>query len=99
MTNPKQLIRALTDAAFARGGNEARQRVSLDQVTKQAKAEQDLLDQLERVPEMIQCIRMLRATLDDIGPQMRSIVLQDYAQYNEGLVLANKLLAKTQEPG
>lgn len=44
--------------------------------------------------QVIDCIRDLTETIEEIMPQMGKIVLQDYARLNRGLMASEAILGK-----
>lgn len=47
--------------------------------------------------EMLECIRLLTAVVEDVMPQIGNIVLQDYDQLNRGLILSEKIIGRTKK--
>lgn len=51
-----------------------------------------------KLKEYLECIEALRGVVDDVMPQIGSIVLQDYARLNTALILSSKILKEAGIP-
>lgn len=45
-----------------------------------------------KLRQAIECVNCMKGVVDDIGPQIGKVVLQDYERLNRGLILAEKVL-------
>lgn len=55
-------------------------------------------DKCEKVAEMLKCIVALRGVVEDVLPQIGVIVLQDYGQLNESLLMSTKIMKEAGIP-